>query len=40
MQAVFITGHNGNEVVSIGERPKPVRQLGHVLVQRQAGAMG
>ncbi len=33
MQAVYLTGHGGNEVVAIGERPMPVRQPGEVLVR-------
>jgi NADPH:quinone reductase-like Zn-dependent oxidoreductase len=39
MQAAFITGHGGNEVVSIGERPKPLRQAGHVLVRLHAATL-
>lgn len=39
MQAAFITGHGGNEIVHIGERPKPVRQAGHVLVRLQAATL-
>ena len=39
MRAVFITGHGGNEVVSIGERPKPVRAPGHVLVRMVAATV-
>jgi NADPH:quinone reductase-like Zn-dependent oxidoreductase len=39
MQAAFITGHGGNEVVRIGERPKPVRQAGHVLVRLHAATL-
>lgn len=33
MKAAFLTGHGGNEVVSIGERPDPVRRPGEVLVR-------
>lgn len=36
MKAVFITGHGGNEVVSIANRPKPERQPGQVLIRMQA----
>jgi NADPH:quinone reductase-like Zn-dependent oxidoreductase len=39
MKAAFITGHGGNEVVSIGNRPKPVRQPGHVLIRMQAATL-
>jgi NADPH:quinone reductase-like Zn-dependent oxidoreductase len=39
MQAVFITGHGGNEVVAIGERPKPVRGPGQVLVRMHAATL-
>lgn len=36
MKAVFITGHGGNEVVEVGERPLPVRGPGEVLVRLKA----
>ncbi len=39
MKAVFITGHGGNEVVAIGERPKPVRGPGQVLVRVVAATL-
>lgn len=39
MKAVFITGHGGNEVVQIGERPKPVRGPGEVLVRMHAATL-
>lgn len=39
MKAAFITGHGGNEVVSIGQRPRPVRQAGHVLVRLRAATL-
>lgn len=39
MQAAFITGHGGNEVVSVGQRPKPQRPPGHVLVRLQAATL-
>jgi hypothetical protein len=32
MKAVFLTGHGGNEVVAVGERPMPRRRPGDVLV--------
>lgn len=33
MQAVYLTGHGGNEVVAFGERPRPVRGPGEVLLR-------
>ncbi len=39
MQAVYLTGHGGNEVVAIGERPMPVRQPGEVLVHLHAATL-
>ncbi|MDM0065223.1 zinc-binding dehydrogenase [Variovorax sp. J31P207] len=39
MQAVFITGHGGNEVVAVGERPRPMRGPGEVLVRLQAATL-
>ena len=39
MQAAFLTGHGGNEVVCIGERPRPVRGSGEVLVRMRAGTV-
>lgn len=39
MKAVFLTGHGGNEVVALGERPQPVRQRGQVLVRLQAATL-
>ena len=39
MKAVYLTGHGGNEVVAIGERPMPVRQPGEVLVRVQAATL-
>ena len=39
MKAVFITGHGGNEVVSIAARPQPVRQPGQVLVRMKAATL-
>ena len=38
MRAAFLTGHGGNEVVEIGERPVPARAAGEALVRvRGAG---
>lgn len=39
MKAVFITGHGGNEVVEIGERPMPERGPGQVLVRLKAATL-
>lgn len=39
MKAVFITGHGGNEVVAIGERPMPERRPGEVLVRLKAATL-
>lgn len=39
MKAAFITGHGGNEVVQVGERPLPVRQPGEVLVRLRAATL-
>ena len=39
MKAVFITGHGGNEVVAVGERPMPVRRPGEVLVRLKAATL-
>ncbi len=39
MKAVYITGHGGNEVVTYGDRPKPVRMPGEVLVRIQAATL-
>jgi NADPH:quinone reductase-like Zn-dependent oxidoreductase len=39
MRAVFITGHGGNEVVQIGERPIPRRARGEVLVRLRGGGL-
>ena len=39
MKAAFITIHGGNETVSLGQRPKPVRQNGHVLVRLRAATL-
>jgi acetyl-CoA acetyltransferase len=39
MRAACITGHGGNEVVCLGERPRPVRQAGEVLVRLSAATV-
>lgn len=39
MQAVYLTGHGGNEVVAVGKRPKPSRQAGEVLVRLHAATL-
>ncbi|WP_027476045.1 zinc-binding dehydrogenase [Curvibacter gracilis] len=39
MKAAFITGHGGNEVVSVGERPLPPRGPGQVLVRLRAATL-
>lgn len=39
MKAVFITGHGGNEVIEVGERPKPARGPGDVLVRVRAATL-
>jgi NADPH:quinone reductase-like Zn-dependent oxidoreductase len=39
VKAVFITDHGGNEVVSVADRPRPVRQPGQVLVRMQAATL-
>lgn len=39
MRAAFITGHGGNEVVTIGERPRPVRRRGEVTVRLGAAGL-
>jgi NADPH:quinone reductase-like Zn-dependent oxidoreductase len=39
MKAAFITGHGGNEVVQVGERPTPQRTGGDVLVQLHAATV-
>lgn len=39
MRAVFITGHGGNEVVAIGERPRPRRRPGEAEVRIRAAGL-
>jgi NADPH:quinone reductase-like Zn-dependent oxidoreductase len=39
MKAAFLTGHGGNEVVTIGERPMPQRKVGEILVRIKAASV-
>lgn len=39
MRAIYIDGHGGNEVVHVGERPRPQRQAGEVLIRMQASTL-
>ncbi|RJF95962.1 zinc-binding dehydrogenase [Noviherbaspirillum saxi] len=39
MKAAYITGHGGNEVVEIGERPDPIRRPGEVLVRMHTATL-
>lgn len=39
MRAVYLTGHGGNEVVQVGERPMPERQAGEVRVRLRAATL-
>lgn len=39
MRAAFLTGHGGNEVVAIGERPLPVRGPGEALVRMRGAGL-
>jgi NADPH:quinone reductase-like Zn-dependent oxidoreductase len=39
MQAAYLTGHGGNDVVAIGERPEPQRRPGEVLVRLRAATL-
>ena len=39
MRAVFLTGHGGNEVVAVGQRPEPLRRPGEVLVRMRAAGL-
>ena len=39
MRAAYLTGHGGNEVVAVGERPQPQRQPGEVLVRLRAATV-
>jgi NADPH:quinone reductase-like Zn-dependent oxidoreductase len=39
MKAVHLIGHGGNEIVAFGERPRPTRRPGEVLVRMQAATL-
>lgn len=39
MKAAYLTGHGGNEVVAVGERPLPTRGRGEVLVRLRAATV-
>jgi len=39
MKAAFMTGHGGNEVIVVGERPMPQRRPGEVLVRIHAATV-
>ena len=39
MKAAFLTGHGGNEVVAVGERPLPARAPGEVRVRLHAATL-
>ena len=39
MKAVYLSGHGGNDVVQIGDRPLPARQVGEVLVRLHAATL-
>ena len=39
MKAAFLTGHGGNEVVTVGERPLPPRAPGQVRVRLHAATL-
>lgn len=39
MNAAYLTGHGGNEVVNVGPRPMPARLPGHVLVRLHAATV-
>lgn len=39
MKRIVITGHGGNEVVSLIDSPKPQRQSGHVLVRMEVATL-
>ena len=39
MKAAYLTGHGGNEVVAVGERPRPVRHVGDVLIRLHAATV-
>lgn len=39
MRAAYLTGHGGNEVITVGERPQPQRRPGEVLVRLRAATV-
>ncbi len=39
MKAAWLTGHGGNEVVTIGERERPMRAPGEILVRMKAATL-
>jgi NADPH:quinone reductase-like Zn-dependent oxidoreductase len=39
VKAAYLTGHGGNEVVAVGERPRPLRRDGEVLVRLRAATV-
>jgi len=39
MKAAFLTGHGGNEVVTVGERPAPRRSPGEILIRMKAATV-
>jgi len=39
MKAAYLTGHGGNEIVAVGERPQPERRAGEVLVRLRAATV-
>lgn len=39
MRAAFMTGHGGNEVIEVGDRPMPQRRPGEVLVRMRAATV-
>ncbi|NEW88517.1 NADPH:quinone reductase [Rhodopseudomonas sp. WA056] len=39
MKAAFMTGHGGNEVIEVGDRPTPQRRPGEVLVRMRAATV-
>jgi NADPH:quinone reductase-like Zn-dependent oxidoreductase len=39
MKAVYLTGHGGNEVVAVGDRPVPERQPGEARVRMHAATL-
>lgn len=39
MQSAILTGHGGNEVIAVADRPKPTRNPGEVLVRMRAAGL-